>query len=77
MGSHLAIWHNGSSFDDEINCGWYQFTGLAPGTYTITASKPCYGFTPSSLSVTITNADATEKNFDNVHYFSHISGTLL
>jgi len=47
----------------DINPGWYQFTGLPAGTYTLTASKPCYGIIPSSRSVTITDADVTEKNF--------------
>jgi len=65
-----------TSFDDEINCGWYQFTGLAAGTYTLTASKPCYGILPSSQSVTITNADATEKNFTARTQTYSIYGTV-
>jgi len=65
-----------TSFDDDINPGWYQFTGLPAGTYTLTASKPCLGLTPWSIGVTITNADATEKNFTARTQTYSIYGTV-
>ncbi|HNT18235.1 MAG TPA: carboxypeptidase regulatory-like domain-containing protein [Acidobacteriota bacterium] len=65
-----------TSFDDDINPGWYQFTGLPAGTYTLTASKPCLGLSPWSIGVTITNADATEKNFTARTQTYSIYGTV-
>ncbi|HNT18243.1 MAG TPA: RHS repeat-associated core domain-containing protein [Acidobacteriota bacterium] len=62
--------------DDDINCGWYQFTGLSAGTYTLTASKPCCGLNPWSIGVTITSADATEKNFTARTQTYSIYGTV-
>jgi len=43
--------------------GNYAFTGLANGTYTVTPSKTGYTFTPSSLSVTLSGANQTGKDF--------------
>ncbi|HNT18242.1 MAG TPA: carboxypeptidase-like regulatory domain-containing protein [Acidobacteriota bacterium] len=61
---------------NDINPGWYQFTGLPAGTYTLTASKPCLGLSPWSIGVTITNADATEKNFTARTQTYSIYGTV-
>jgi RHS repeat-associated protein len=43
--------------------GNYAFTGLANGTYTVTPSKSGYTFTPWSLSVTLSGANQTGKDF--------------
>jgi hypothetical protein len=41
----------------------YTITGLANGTYTVTPSKSGCTFSPTSLSVTISGANVTGKNF--------------
>jgi Carboxypeptidase regulatory-like domain len=43
--------------------GQYSVNGLAPGTYTITATLTGAAFAPSTLPVTISNAAATGENF--------------
>ncbi len=43
--------------------GSYSFTGLANGSYTITASKSGFTFSPSSLQVTVNGANVTGENF--------------
>jgi hypothetical protein len=42
--------------------GTYSISGLAAGTYTVSASQPGYGFS-KSRTVTITNTDAVENGF--------------
>ncbi len=43
--------------------GAYTLAGLANGTYTVTPSLTGYTFSPTSLSVTISGANVTGKNF--------------
>lgn len=43
--------------------GSYSFTGLANGNYTVTPSKTGYIFNPITLSVSVSGANATGKNF--------------
>ncbi len=43
--------------------GNYSFTGLANGTYTITPSKNRYTFSPTSITVNVSNANVTGQNF--------------
>jgi hypothetical protein len=43
--------------------GFYSFTGLKNGTYTVTPSLADYTFTPISLDVTIYEANATSISF--------------
>jgi parallel beta-helix repeat protein len=43
--------------------GNYSFTGLAGGSYTITASKNAVSITPSSLQVSVGAANITGQNF--------------
>jgi inhibitor of cysteine peptidase len=43
--------------------GTYSFAQLANGSYTLTAAKTGYIVTPSSISVTVDNADLPEQNF--------------
>lgn len=45
--------------------GAYSFTGLANGTYTVSASKVFFSFTPTTQSVTINGANMT-ANFGSV-----------
>jgi hypothetical protein len=42
---------SGTTTTDELE--WYEFTGLAAGTYTITPSKAGYVFAPESTTITI------------------------
>ncbi len=43
--------------------GYYQFTGLANGSYTVTPNMSGYTFSPASHPVTINNAYAVNMNF--------------
>lgn len=43
--------------------GFYGFTGLHNGTYTITPNETNYTFTPPSLTVEISGGDKTGQNF--------------
>jgi len=43
--------------------GTYSFTYLSNGTYTVTPSRTGYTFSPTSLSVTVSGASQTGKNF--------------
>ena len=55
----------------------YSFTGLNPGTYTITPSKSGFSFTPGSRTVTISSTSATNVNFTaNAVPSSSISGVI-
>jgi len=55
--------------------GFYNFIGVAEGSYTVRPSYPGYGFDPSSTSVAIGNADLTDINFRAVKGM-YISGTV-
>ena len=52
----------GSTTTTDSN-GNYSFSGLGNGTYTVTPSLSGYVFTPTSRSVTISNANQTGVNF--------------
>ena len=43
--------------------GYYSFSGLADGSYTVTPSKTGYSFSPTGNAVTISGANATVSNF--------------
>lgn len=43
--------------------GSYTFTGLANGSYTVTPNLAGYGFTPSSITVTVYNNNPSNINF--------------
>jgi hypothetical protein len=49
--------------------GYFGLSGLAPGSYTLTPSLTGHIFTPETLSVTITSADAENQDFSEV--FKH------
>ena len=55
--------------------GNYQFTNFPSGTYTITARKDFWAFSPSSLSVTVSSANSSGNNFARVAPYS-ISGSI-
>ncbi len=56
--------------------GYYSCNNLSNGTYTISASKSGYSITPTSASVTISNADKTQ-NFTAATAITYtISGTV-
>jgi len=60
-----------SALSDSLNN--YSITGLANGTYTVTPTKSGCTFSPLSLSVTVSGANVTGKNFTA----SCSSGTTL
>jgi inhibitor of cysteine peptidase len=45
------------------SAGYYIFTNIANGNYTVTPSKTGYSFSPSSAAVTISGADKPNINF--------------
>lgn len=53
--------NNGDTATTDLN-GYYAFTDLIAGTYTITPTKSLYSFSPSSLTVAVP-PDATGKDF--------------
>jgi len=55
--------------------GGYTITGLVAGTYTLTASKAEYAFTPATLSVTV-GPSASGQDFAAVRVIFSISGTV-
>jgi len=57
--------------DDSGN---YSFQVVENGDYTLTASETGYSFSPSTIPVTINNADVSEQNFIADTY--SISGTI-
>ena len=56
--------------------GFYSFSGLAPGSYTVTPTKTGYSFTPASAPVSLTTADVTGLNFTASSLTYTISGTV-
>ncbi len=56
--------------------GAYTLSGLVSGTYTLTPTLATYGFTPSSLSVTVNGADVTGQDFTARGPGFSISGTV-
>ena len=56
--------------------GTYSFSGMPNGTYTITPSLTGYTFSPANLSVTVSGADVTGKNFTSTAVTYSISGTV-
>jgi hypothetical protein len=56
--------------------GLYAFSGLLPGSYTVTPSRAGYTFSPASLSPTITNASLASQNFAATAITYAISGQV-
>lgn len=59
----LALFGSGSDNTFTDYNGFYSFSGLRDGTYTIVPSKTGYTFLPPELSVTINGANMTNQNF--------------
>ncbi|MGC2793283.1 MAG: carboxypeptidase regulatory-like domain-containing protein, partial [Candidatus Sulfotelmatobacter sp.] len=64
-GSGVAVTLGGaaSATTTANSSGAYSFSGLANGSYTITASKSGFTFSPSTLPVTVSGANVTGENF--------------
>lgn len=58
-GVTLALTGKSSASTVASSTGSYSFTGLAPGTYTVTPSLTGFAFTPGSTAVTIGAANQT------------------
>lgn len=56
--------------------GAYSFTGVNKGVYQVTAAKAGYVVTPAALSLTVTNANVTGKDFSATPASYTISGTI-
>lgn len=68
---------NANSYSTTTDAyGYYLFTNLSSGIYTITPSKANYKFTPASTDVTL-NSDLTNVNFSGVLTNFTISGVVL
>jgi N-acetylneuraminic acid mutarotase/fibronectin type 3 domain-containing protein len=63
--SGATIWLTGAGLASASTdtSGNYAFTGLANGSYSLTASKSGYTFLPASIAVTVSGANATGNNF--------------
>src|SRR5437879_11492757 len=64
-GSGATVTLSGTSTGAQTtdSSGNYAFTGLAPGNYAITPGKTGFTFSPTSQSVTLSDADVTAINF--------------
>ena len=76
-GSGATVTLSGASTGTQTadSIGNYVFTGLAPGNYAVTPSKAGFTFSPTSQSVTLSNADVTGLNFTAAAQQAH-SATL-
>jgi len=60
------------------SAGAYTITGLANGSYTLSASKSGYSFSSASIAVTVNGGNITGKNFTAVPVGTYsISGSVL
>jgi inhibitor of cysteine peptidase len=57
------------------SAGYYTVPSLPNGNYTVTPSKPGFGFTPPSRSVSVAGANVTGQNFLGATGFS-VSGRV-
>ncbi len=78
-GVTVTLTGDGAASTTTDSSGNYSFTGAANGSYTLTASKTGYTFSPTSISVTVNNASVTGQNFTATIIASStytISGTV-
>lgn len=54
--------------------GSYTISGVPNGSYTLTSSKSSYSFSPSSITLTVNNANVTGQNFTGT---STLSSTVI
>ena len=73
-GATLTIFQAPILTTQSDGAGAYSFTGLPAGTYKVDISKPGYGFTPTSITLTNINSDQT-ANFTAFVAFT-ISGQV-
>lgn len=61
----VTVTLTGDASDSVVTSGGglYEFSGLAPGSYTVTPTLTNYTFAPTSTNVTIVAADQTGKDF--------------
>lgn len=62
-GVTIILSGDGSASTTTDSGGNYSFTGASNGSYTLTASKTGYTFSPTSISVTVNSANVTGQNF--------------
>ena len=76
-GSGATVTLSGASTGTQTadSSGNYAFAGLAPGNYAITPSEAGFNFSPTSRSVTLSNAEVTGVNFTATAQQAH-SATL-
>ena len=72
-GSGATVTLSGASTGTQTadSSGNYAFAGLAPGNYAITPSEAGFTFSPTSQSVTLSNADVTGVNFTGAAQQAH------
>ena len=76
-GVKIALSGDGSAETTTDSSGNYKLDNVPNGNYILTPSLSGYAFSPSSLSITINNANVTKKNFTAVFdYTGHYTGTL-
>jgi inhibitor of cysteine peptidase len=64
-----------STATSDVN-GYYQFTGLDDGSYTVIPTANGVAFTPGNLVVTVAGTTATANDFTTVKTLHTISGTV-
>lgn len=75
-GVTITLTGRGSSTVSTDGSGNFIFNGAANGSYTLTASKTGYTFTPASINVTVNNTNATGNNFTATLNRYSISGKI-
>ena len=63
LGATISLAGTRSTTTTTDSSGYYSFTGLANGSYTVTPSGLGYTYTPSSIAVTMYGANVTGQNF--------------
>lgn len=75
-GVTITLTGSGSTTTTTDGSGNYSFAGAKNGSYTITASKTGYTFSPASISATVSNANLTGQNFTSKENTYTIAGTV-
>lgn len=76
-GATLTLSGAASKTETADASGDYAFSGLLPGTYTVTPSKAGFVFAPSSAAVVITDASVGGKDFAASVATYTVSGTVV
>lgn len=63
LGAMISLTGTRSTSTTTDSYGYYSFTGLSNGSYTVTPSGLGYTYTPASAVVNISGASVTGKNF--------------